>query len=271
MEGGGEGSTACCGWHSTKANGFRGQGTLGPKKEIPSRSARKSDVNNMSTKHVQEVKVDQITRLENRYGADAWGISKHGINPQKRPESETMDSYFDTKVQLRSVSSSNINEKTSSNHVPGETAILATNIPGGYIKRTGTDSRKLGRYSWMLLEGAIGHKTRVIQVYAIDNNNSKELGSTYQQSLRYIQSSGIQSTPKDLLINDLAKQLQTWQHQGDQLLTMADCNGHILTGSFGKALTGGKWDLDVSEVLHRAWGNRPPNTHIRGKIPIDGV
>ena len=37
----------------------------------------------------------------------------------------------------------------------------------------------------------------------------------------------------------------------------------------GKALTGGEWDLDVSEVLHRAWGNRPPNT--QGKIPIDRV
>ena len=52
---------------------------------------------------------------------------------------------------------------------------------------------------------------------------------------------------------------------------MANCNEHILTGSLGKALTGGEWDLDVSEVLHRAWGNRPPNTHIRGKIPVDGV
>ena len=123
----------------------------------------------------------------------------------------------------------------------------------------------------MLLEGAIGHKTSVVQFYAIGNNNSKELGSTYQQSLRYIQSSDIQSTPKELLINDLAKQLQTWHRQGDQLLIMADRNEHILTGSLGKALTGGKWDLDVSEVSHRAWGNRPPNTHIRGKIPIDGV
>ena len=121
------------------------------------------------------------------------------------------------------------------------------------------------------MEGAIGHKTRVIQFYAKGNNNSKDFGSNYQQSLRYIQSSGIQSTPKDLLINDLDKKLQTWQRQGDQLLIMANCNEHIVTGSLGKALTGGKWDLDVSEVSHRAWGNRPPNTHTRGKIPIDGV
>ena len=123
-----------------------------------------------------------MTKLANRYDADAWGISEHGINFQKRPASETIDSYFDTEVQLRSVGSSNPNEKTSSNHVPGGTAIVATNTLGGYIKKTRTDTRKLGRYSWMLLEGAIGHKTRIVQVYAIGNKNSKDLGSTYQQN-----------------------------------------------------------------------------------------
>ena len=220
-----------------------------------------NQVYNMSKKHVQEVKVDQMTKLANRYNADAWGISEHGIHFQKRPASETINGYFDTEVQLRLVSSSNTNEKTSSNHVPGGTAIVATNTLGGYIKKTGTNTRKLGRYLWMLLEGAIGHKTRIVQVYAIGNNKSKEHKSTYQQSLRDIHSSGIQSPPKELLINDLAKQLKTWQRQGDQLLIMADCNKHILTGSLGKALIGNKWDLDVSEVSHRSWGNRPPNTH----------
>ena len=105
-----------------------------------------NQVDNMSTKQVQEVKVNQMTKLANRYNAYAWGISEHGINFQRRPASETIDSYFDTEVQLRSVSSSNTNKKTSSNHVPGGTAIVATNTLGGYIKKTGTDSRKLGRY-----------------------------------------------------------------------------------------------------------------------------
>ena len=52
---------------------------------------------------------------------------------------------------------------------------------------------------------------------------------------------------------------------------MADTNEHILKGSLGTSLTSSKWDLGLEEVSHRAWGDTPPNTHIRGKIPIDGV
>ena len=78
-----------------------------------------------------------MTDLVNRYNADAWGIGEHGINLQKRPASETMASYFDTEVDLRSVSSSNTAEKSESNHLPGGTAIVATNTLCGYIECTG--------------------------------------------------------------------------------------------------------------------------------------
>ena len=65
--------------------------------------------------------------------------------------------------------------------------------------------------------------------------------------------------------------MQIWKRQGDQILLMADANEHILTGSLGSALTGSTWDLGLEEVSHRAWGDKPPNTNIRGKDPIDGV
>ena len=41
-----------------------------------------NQVGNMSTRSVREVKVDRITRLGNRYDADAWGIAEHGISFQ---------------------------------------------------------------------------------------------------------------------------------------------------------------------------------------------
>ena len=107
-----------------------------------------------------------MTDLVNRYDADAWGIGEHGINLQKRPASETMASYFDTEVDLRSVSSSNTAERLESNHLPGGTAIVTTNTLGGYIKCTGKDYRNLGRWSWMQVEGEAGHRTRIVQAYA---------------------------------------------------------------------------------------------------------
>ena len=52
---------------------------------------------------------------------------------------------------------------------------------------------------------------------------------------------------------------------------MADSNEHILTGSLRTALISSRWDLGLEEVSHRAWGDKPPNTNLRGKDPIDEV
>ena len=95
--------------------------------------------------------------------------------------------------------------------------------------------------------------------------------SVGEQSLRHIQTHGLNTTPKYLTIEDLLRQLQIWKRQGDQIIFMADANEHILTGNLGAALTGSKWDLGLEEVSHRAWGAKPPNTNIRGRDPIDGV
>ena len=148
---------------------------------------------------------------------------------------------------------------------------MATNTLCGYIKCTGKNYRNIGRWSWMQPEGEAGHQTRIVQAYVVGNNKSKQLGSTYQQSLRHIQTHGLNTTPKELMIEDLLRQLQIWKRQGDQILLMADANKHILTGSLGSALTSSKWDLGLEEVSHRAWGDKPPNTNIRGKDPINGV
>ncbi len=101
-------------------------------------------VNNMSTRNVRETKVDQMTLLANRYDANAWGIGEHRINGQGRPPSETMASYFDTEVDLKSVSSYNTTKKPKGHYQTGGTAIVATNTLSGYIKNTGVDFRKLG-------------------------------------------------------------------------------------------------------------------------------
>ena len=148
---------------------------------------------------------------------------------------------------------------------------MATNTLCDYIECTGKDYRNLGRWSWMQLEGEAGHRTRIVQAYVVGNNKSKQLGSTYQQSLRHIQTYGLNTTPKDLMIEDLLRQLQTWKRQGNQIILMADTNEHILTNSLGTASTSSRWDLGLEEVSHRAWGDKPPNTNIRGKNPIDGV
>ena len=101
-------------------------------------------VNNLSTRNVREEKVEQMALLVNRYDADAWGIGEHGINSQDHPPSKTMANYFDTEVDLRSISSYNKTEKPKGHYQLGGTVIVATNTLSGYIKNTGVDFCKLG-------------------------------------------------------------------------------------------------------------------------------
>ena len=91
-----------------------------------------------------------------------------------------MASYFETEVDLQSVSSSNTAERSESNLLLGGTARVATNTLCGHIKYTGKGYINLGHWLWMQLEGNVGHQTQIVQAYAVGNNKSKQLGSTYQ-------------------------------------------------------------------------------------------
>ena len=71
-----------------------------------------------------------------------------------------------------------IDKHTTKIKLPGGTALVATNTLIGYIKSTGTNYKNMGRRSWMQLEGESGHRTRIVQAYAVGNNKSKQLGST---------------------------------------------------------------------------------------------
>ena len=75
---------------------------------------------------------------------------------------------------------------------------MLTNTLVPYIKRTngrtdgsGTDWRGLGRWSWYLLEGTHGHRTRVISCYNVGRGKPEGLQTVYQQHLRYMERENI--------------------------------------------------------------------------------
>ena len=71
-----------------------------------------------------------------------------------------------------------------------------------------------------------------------------------------------------MFCDDLLQQLTVWKSQGDRILLLMDANEHVLDGTFTRRLRG---ELELDEISHRAWRGTPPNTHISGSKPIDGV
>ncbi len=78
-----------------------------------------TQLNGMSTKGVQDTKVEQITSLINKYDVDMVSYQEHGLNMSYFPASQTFDTFFEAEVQLRSVTGHTVHENPDSPHQQG--------------------------------------------------------------------------------------------------------------------------------------------------------
>jgi hypothetical protein len=115
-----------------------------------------------------------------------------------------------------------------------------------------------------------GHRTRVVQAYAVGAVRSEKWGSVYQQQLRYLQWNGLNSiSPRELFESDLVWQLKVWRALGDRIILMMDINCHVLTGKLSRILPGEL--LEIWEITKDFLGFLCDNTHASGSQQIDGV
>jgi hypothetical protein len=111
--------------------------------------------------------------------------------------------------------------------------------------------------------GTDGHRTRVVQGYAVRAARSQEVGSVDQQHVRYIQNHGLGNvTPRDLFGSDLLWQLQVWRALGNRIILMMDANCNVLTGRLSRALT--QESIGLREITKDHLGSLYPNTHASG-------
>ncbi len=104
-------------------------------------------INNISGKLSREVKVEQSSRLINRYDVDMQAFQEVGVNWAQLPPSKTLASFFDAEVELRLVTGHNKHENPPSWHQRGGTGLLAVNELIEYCHKSGSDFRGLGRWS----------------------------------------------------------------------------------------------------------------------------
>lgn len=155
-------------------------------------------------------------------------------------------------------------------HQQGGVGTLALGKILTYYKKGAIDFRKLGRWTSFILQSVQGHRTRVVQAYAVGAVRSKQWGSVYQQHVRYIQWNGFGSlSPRELFESDLLWQLQVWRALGDRIILMMDINCHVLTGKLSRQLT--KVPLDMREATKDHLGRLCDNTHASGSQQIDGI
>ena len=68
-----------------------------------------------------------MTRLINKFDLDMVSCLEVGTNWAQTPSSETLVRYFDSEVEIHSVTVHNQNKNAPTNYQPGGTALLAVN------------------------------------------------------------------------------------------------------------------------------------------------
>ena len=142
-----------------------------------------------------------------------------------------MASLLRHKESLRSVYSHNKRaEKNIGRLQRGGTATVINKRLAPFVKDSVTDHTGLGIWSWYLLEGAPGHKTRVNTAYALCGDANSGKTTIYAQNMNYIRQKGLRTNPKAMFRNDLLGALRIWRNNGECVILMVDANERVSDG-----------------------------------------
>ena len=174
------------------------------------------NVNSMSYWLRDNYKAERLKFLLKKYNIDTAGLQEVCINWAALKPSQTMASLLRHEASLRSVHSHNKRAtKNIGRQQRGGTATIINERLAPFVKDSGTDHTGLGRWSWYLLEGTPGHKTRVITAYAPCGDANSGETTVFAQHMNYIRQKGLRTNPKAMFRDDLLGALRIWRNNGE--------------------------------------------------------
>jgi hypothetical protein len=214
-------------------------------------------------------KHDQITQSMIKHKMDVLGIAEININFQQvGPTNQWKDRF----KQQRTNSHCATNQHTTSKdkRVFGGTAYLTSPSASHKVEQKGEDPTKLGRWTWALLTGKQGIKTRIISGYRPIHDATNRVGTVYSQHQKHFNDIKSSKEPRQGFLDDLKNAITTWRQQGELIILGLDLNDNT-------------WDSDEANQIE-SWGlinalkDRHPdlapvatcNKNNRNK-PIDGI
>lgn len=217
-------------------------------------------------------KIPRMVGLINDFDVDVVMMCETGVNWGVGPASHTMKSWFDHLMdrEIKCTTAHNVHGPKISRSQRGGTGILLTHSLLEYAYDTTPDHRGLGRWTLWALQHTPDHRTRVIVAYCPGRSKPDGVKTVYCQQIAYIHCNGLDQTPYQLFVKDLAAQLSKWRSSGERLLLFIDANEHTRTGTIANRLKAD--DINMHEVTSEVWPtDAGPNTHADGKLPIDGI
>jgi hypothetical protein len=209
----------------------------------------------------------QILMTMNEINADIFGFAE--INQQlnhgnKLKWYDTIRKHFYYSRSMHSES----NIRTDSTYKPGGTITTVTGKWQARVSKTGSDSRGLGRWSFLQLTSK---KKSLVIITAYRPCVSNGPTTSWMQQWTLLREEGLQNPdPIKIFYTDLDEQLTTWRDAGYEIILLIDANETIgdkpsrLTSIIGK---NGLTDLIQQRHPHQ----EEIYTHARGSKQIDYI
>jgi len=183
----------------------------------------------------ESFKIDKLKKIVNEKQIDIVSLTKVNKDWRCVPTENTVWAATSTWRERRKIQvSHNTTGPQVREHQIGGTISMAFDSVSFRISDREQDSRGLGRWSWMDLNGVGGLKTTIITAYC--PANSSGLGGCYTQHLTYMRMhcKELESSchfipetincPRQLFGNDLRKFVEERIKQGNQIILMGDFN-----------------------------------------------
>ena len=148
----------------------------------------------------------------------AWEIPK--ITSAVAKEVKRMDRYG-------GIIGSSSNIATSSVVKPGGSAMVWDGNWGSRIIEKGTDPYKMGRWSYIKINGRNKCKLSIFTVYRCCNYKKKclkNMTSSYSQQITMLKQRGIKKPPQEQILKDLKESIKKHQDDGCEILVCIDAN-----------------------------------------------
>lgn len=164
----------------------------------------------------------------------------------------------------------NIHTNSRERRLFGGTATFVANPTSQRILEHGTDSSGLGRWTWVLLSGRQGIRTRIINGYRPVRDTTNRPGTVYSQQEKYYYDQHNPREPRAAFLEDLAQLIRQCIQDQEQIVLGMDANEYIYSDQMQTWAT----DLGLHTPLTQLHPRLPDvDTCEKGRNnrPIDGI
>jgi hypothetical protein len=219
-------------------------------------------VQNKAIKH--QLLQDTRTNLK----LDYFGMMEVNLNfPQIHPNYQWRERF---KTNTHTTNAYNIHSTSTDKRLFGGVGAILSESATIKCIQSGQDPSNLGRWTWTLLLGKAGMKTRIITGYRPIKDYTNRPNSVYSQHETYFASQGKIREPRQAFLEDLGLHIKNWISDDEQIVLGLDLNEDTWDSTTSDAILG--WGLQNSlQELHPT-NPKPATCNKNGSnTPIDAI